>query len=278
MKVIYTDAILSVSLQAGTENGQYPVSNVKNQYPKKPFKAVGSSATIRVAESGNSDALALFATNADSITVTAAVGTSVVLGRDESGELIEAGTDEAGNTIMLSDRGEQPVEVLYEYVKQNQNNGVIWMELERSGFQRTLDFACSVNSGNLEVGVLVAGQVMRFREMERQSYHEAPVDYSMDMELQSGNPYYVDLGRARMIPFQVYMWAADGVDPAGYTSWRDFYYGFVYAFGREPKAWLLSELLDVSHYAIWARIETMPKTIMAGNNHVLASTTLREIN
>lgn len=277
MKVIYKSTILSVALQAGVADSQYPVENVRNEYPRKPFKAQGESATIRVAESGDGVAIALFATNADAITVTVAVGVSVLLGSDETGADIEAGTDEAGNTVTLTDRGNQPISVLYEYTKQNENNGVIWMEIERTGFQRTLDFACSVSSGNVEVGILDGGQVMRFRDMEKRAYQEAPVDHSIDIELQSGNPYYVDLGRARVIPFMVYMWGINGDDPEGYNTWRDFYYKLLFPAGKAPRAWLLSELLDVAHYAIWGRIEQMPRAAMRGRQK-LVSTTIKEVN
>ena len=277
MKVIYTSSIRSVSLQAGTESTQYPVENVQNEHPRKPFRATSQSATIRIVESGDAEAIAMFSTNADRVTVIVAVGTSVVFGIDENRETVVAGYDETGATVGLTDRGEQPETVEYSYTKENENNGVIWIPLSPHGMQRTLDIVCEALDGRVEVGILVAGQVMRFREMEKSSYQEVPLDFSIEQELQSGNSYYVDLGRARVIPFYVFMWGSDGDDPAGYNTWREFYHNYLFPFGRKPKAWLLSERLDLAHYAVWGRVEETPKTVMKGS-HMLVSTTIREIN
>ena len=277
MKVIYNNKILSVSLMAGTEDPEYPVENVQNEYPRKPFRATSQSATIRIAESGDAEAIAMFSTNADSVTVIVAVGVSVVFGIDENGETVEAGSDETASTIVLTDRGEQPETVEYTYTKENENNGVIWIPLSPHGMQRTLDIRCEVFESMVEVGVLAIGEVLLFRDMERESYQDSPRDFSIEQELQSGNPHYVDLGRARVIPFYVFMWGSDGDDPAGYNTWREFYHKYLFPFGRTPKAWLLSERLDLAQYAVWGRIEEMPKTIMRGQ-HMLVSTTIREIN
>lgn len=277
MKVIFDDKILSVSLVAGTQDPEYPVENVQNEYPRKPFRATSQSATIRIAESGDAEAIAMFSTNADSVTVIVAVGVSVVFGIDENGETVESGYDETGATIVLTDRGEQPETIEHTYTKENENNGVIWIPLSPHGMQRTLDIVCEVFEGNVEIGVLAAGEVLHFRDMERESYQNSPRDFSIEQELQSGNPYYVDLGRARVIPFYVFMWGSDGNDPAGYNTWREFYYKYLFPFGRKPKAWLLSERLDPAHYAVWGRVEEMPKTVMRGS-HMLVSTTIREIN
>lgn len=279
MKVISGDTILSVSLFSGTANVSYPVDNVLNEYPRKPFKATGSTATIRIAESGDGEAVAMFAANADSVTITSVVGTSVLVGDDESGEDIELGDDESGFTLTLCDTGEEPEELVYQYVKENENNGVIWMPISPSGYQRTLDFVCTVNAGHVEIGIIATGPVMTLREMERQTYQEGPVDYSIDLELQSGNFYRVDLGRSRQIPVSVYMWAGDGDDPGGdFTTYFNFYNDLVFPSGKAPKAWLLSESLDPARYALWGRFEVMPKLTNWSSGFGIMSTLIREIN
>ena len=278
MKIIYNSSILGVELQAGSADPEYPVENVINEYPRKPFRAAGSTATIRVLESGKAQAFALFATNADLVTITSVFDVSILFGTDENGDMIQAGTDESGGTIELSNLGdvEEPLE--YTYVKQNENNRFIYIDFDVYGLQRTVDIACESLGQTLEVGVIDAGQVMRFREMERESYQETPRDFGVDQELQSGNPYYVDLGQARVIPFYVIMWAGDGDDPAGYDTWWDFYYNYIRALGKTPRTWLLSENRSSAHYGLWGRLEEMPKTATHGEAHMFVSIKLREIN
>lgn len=278
MKVIYNSTILGVELQAGSADPMYPVENVINEYPRKPFRATGSSATIRVLESGKAEAFALFATNADMVTITSVFVESIVFGTDENGDMLQAGMDENGETIELSDLGDIDEPLEYSYIKQNENNGFIYIEFDVYGLQRTLDITCESVGETLEVGIVDAGQVMRYRTIERESYQETPMDYGVDQELQSGNPYYVDLGCARVIPFYVLMWVNDGEDPAGYDTWWDFYYKYVKALGKTPRTWLLSEGRSSANYGLWGRLEEMPKTAMHGDSHVFVSIKLRELN
>lgn len=278
MRVIYNSTILGVELQAGSADPEYPVENVLNEYPRKPFRAAGSTARIRVLESGKAQAFALFATNADLVTITSVFDVSILFGTDENGDMIQAGTDESGGTIELSDLGDAEEALEYTYVKQNENNGFIYFEFDVYGLQRTLDITCSSFGETLEVGIVDAGQVMRFREMECESYQETPRDFGVDQELQSGNPYYVDLGRARVIPFYVIMFAGNGDDPAGFDTWWDFYFKYVKAQGKTPGTWLLSESLLSANYGIWGRLDEMPKTAMHGNSHKFVAIKLREIN
>lgn len=278
MKIIYKSSILGVELQGGSAEPEYPVENVLNEYPRKPFRATGSSATLRIVESGKANAFAMFATNADLVTIASVLNVSILFGTDENGDTIQAGTDENGDTIELSDLGDVEEALEYTYVRQNENNGFFYVEFDVYGLQRTLDIACESLGQTLEVGVIDAGQVMRFREMERESYQETSMDHGFDQELQSGNPYYVDLGRARVIPFYVIMWAGDGADPAGYHTWWDFYYNYIRALGKTPRTWLLSESLSSANYGVWGRLEEMPKTAMHGDSHMFVSIKLREIN
>lgn len=278
MKIIYNSTILGVELQTGSADIEYPVENVLNEYPRKPFRAIGSTATLRVLETGTAQAFALWATNADSVTIMSVFDVSILFGSDENGATIQAGTDENGDTVELSDLGDVDEPLEYTYVKQNENNGFVYIEFEVRGLQRSIDITCESFGQTLEVGVIDAGEVMRFREMEREPYQETPRDFSVDQELQSGNPYYVDLGRSRVIPLYVIMWAGDGDDPAGFGSWWDFYYKYVKALGKTPRTWLLSESLSSANYGVWGRLDEMPKTAMHGNSHKFVAIKLREIN
>lgn len=278
MKIIYNSSILSVSLVAGAADPEYPVENVLNEYPRKPFRATGNAATLRVVEAGKAKAIAMFATNADMVTITSVFEGSILFGTDENGDTIQAGTDENGEVVELSNLGDVEETLEYTYVKQNENNGFIYVEFDVYGLLRTLDIACVSIGKTLEVGIVDAGQVMHFRTIERESYQETPMDHGFDQELQSGNPYYVDLGRARVIPFYVIMWAGDGDDPAGYDTWWNFYYKYVKVLGKTPKTWLLSEGLSSANYGVWGRLDEMPKTAMHGNSHKFVAIKLREIN
>ena len=68
MKAIYPDRISSVS--ADTENAEYPASNVQNNMQKKVWKATASTATLTIVVDAYSKAVAIFNTNADSVTIS----------------------------------------------------------------------------------------------------------------------------------------------------------------------------------------------------------------
>ena len=68
MKAIYPDRISSVS--ADTENAEYPASNIQNDMQKKVWKATASTATLTIVVDAYSKAIAIFNTNADSVTIS----------------------------------------------------------------------------------------------------------------------------------------------------------------------------------------------------------------
>lgn len=279
MKVIYNSTIISAELVGGTENAEYPLENVLNEWPRKPFRATGTYAKIRVVESGEAEVFALFATNAKTVTIKSVEEDSIEFGVDQAGNTIEAGVDENGNAIELADRGEQSDPVYAIYTKKAENNGFILLEVEPLGEQRTLDITLNSQgvAPQLQVGIIDAGEIMHLRDMERESYQESPRDASFKQELQSGNPYYIDLGRSRDIPFYTIMYAGDGDDPDGFTTWWDFYWKYIVAWGQRPRTWLLSENLDVSNYGIWGGLDDMPKTVMTSREHMIVATKIREI-
>ena len=68
MKLIYTNSITSVSSSAGALSNDYAIAKVQNNYPKQPYIANATSATVTVACSG---AEAIFISYlAESVTVT----------------------------------------------------------------------------------------------------------------------------------------------------------------------------------------------------------------
>jgi len=67
MKAIYPDKISS--LAASTENANYPASNCTNNFQLKVWKATSATATLTIDVAADGDAVAIFNTNADDITI-----------------------------------------------------------------------------------------------------------------------------------------------------------------------------------------------------------------
>jgi hypothetical protein len=278
MKLIYSNTLLSISLTSGTANADFPLANVLNEYPRKPCILTANSGTFTIIESGAAKALALFATNAISGSAVSVVGYSLVMGSDECGYTILLGYDENAETITLDDSGDRP-ETIHSSFTVVGKTGSLWIDFESQGYCRTIHITLTAPDNEmLEVGVIAVGEVMEFRDLLNSSYQENPVDYSVEQELQSGNPYYKDLGRAREINGMTIMHIKDQTDPDGYATWWNFYYDFVRIYGKKPTAWMLSSTIGMPELYVWARLQDMVKTAMFTPAKTLVSLILREIN
>lgn len=246
MKIIPGQKITSVT--AGSENANYPDDNlIDNENPKKIWKAASGvySTTLQFQISAPNSAIAIFNTNA--VTITATVTDPNYFAWFAS-DIVWDGGDIAwvAEDASLSN----------ELYNLDGVSGAAWIEWPESQIpvQATLTLTAP-STDDVFAGVAVADVIHEF-ECPQIGVTEGMVNYSIVKELQNGALYWKNRDVVRTFNFNF----IEGRTVAGGETTSDFY-TFMYEVAKElsykPAAWQLTELDDF-WWVVYARFQSMP--------------------
>jgi len=245
MKIIPGQKITSVT--AGSSNANYPASNLTDENPKRIWKAASGvySTTLSFTLSGPSSAIALFNTNAMTITATVTdpnyftwFASDIVW---DSGDIAWVAEDASLSNELYNLDGV---------------SGAAWIEWPTS--QIPVEAVLTLTSSSTEdvfAGVAVGDDIYEF-ECPQIGVSEGMRSYSIVKELQNGAIYRKQRDTVRTFSFN---FLEDRPVLQGETT-SDFY-TFMYAIAKEldykPAAWQLTELDDF-WWVVYARFQQMP--------------------
>ncbi|MGB0131150.1 hypothetical protein [Chlorobium sp.] len=278
MKVIYTDTIESITLVSGTVDAEYPLTNLQNGHPRKPFRTTTPSCVIRVVEPGIATACAIVLTNASSVSVAAVIAMTYEWGESEAGAIITAGQDETGATIAWVDESDEVETWEQEFDNFDGETGFFFAEfpaLLTSG-TRTIDITLTaLDHSYVSAGLLVIGKSLSFRDFRHSSYKGGYLDNGTEIELHDGSIWYKPGMVQRAPEGHVVMHSGiTGPDPAGYATYKDFDEKIIRPLGKTPLAWKLSQNGNLTN--IFAGLDEMPSEVAHGLDYKLVSIKLRE--
>ena len=274
-KVLYKDTVIAVTLISGTAQSGYPLSNVRNNHPRKPFRANEQSVTIRVDEGGAADALAIVFTNASSISVSSVVDDIYSFGESDDGTTIGEGEDEEGFALTLVDDSDTVESWDQYYDNWDGETGICLLEFGSIYFSRAFDITLTAPIGEtVSVGLITAGQSLSFRDFEHESYQCASDDRGIEVELNDGSYYYNTAGVLMKPSGRIVMWDGAGTDPVGYDSYADFYRSIWAKQGKSPMVWKMAN--SDRRLTIYAGLNDPPIAVKHGLNHVLVGVSLKE--
>lgn len=274
-KVIYNDTVIAVTLITGSAQSGYPLENLRNNHPRKPFKSNEQTVTIRVDEGGAADALAIVFTNASSISISSMVDDIYSWGESDDGSTITEGEDEEGSPLTLVDDSDTVETWSQSYDNWDGETGILLMEFEPIYFSRAFDITLTSSAGDVvSIGLITAGQTLLFRDFEHESYQCTSDDRGTEVELNDGSFYYNPAGVLMKPSGRIVMWDGSGPDPVGYDSYIDFY-RYVWAeHGKSPMVWKMAR--DDRKLTIYAGLNDPPIAVKHGLNHVLVGISLKE--
>ena len=254
MRVIYPDNTLSIT--ANEENGNYPIENVQDDYIKRVWRATSNDAVIDITASSGS-ALALFGSNATSVTVNARDGAEGV--QWDSGAQWDS---PSWVTELLTSQT-----IVFDTLPTDQS--ALWCDLTNYPSNFAVEIMLSSVAGSiLEVGVIRIGTVRDFRDAAY-GIEEGLVDYSIRKELNSGAWYY----RKRDI---VRTFSLSLVEDRA-TDFYIFMHNVALLRGQQPLAWRLSENVTDWQWIVYAAFEDMPIGVHSHPNHSVITIQLKEV-
>ncbi len=276
MRVIYSDTVQSIALTTGTADTEYPLTNLRDGHPRKPFRTSGgNTCTITVQESGLASALALVMTNCTDITVTPVLSVVYSWGMDSTESVLTGGEDSAGSAIGWVDdsSAEDFMALLSNY---DGESGTLFVTFGSIGIPRTITLQCNAaNSSFVSIGLLVAGQSLYLRDFESRSYQATSEDKGTEVELNDGSTWYKQTRVLRRPSGSIVMYAKAGnADPAGYNSFDEFMSKVWLTQGKTPMVWQLSKSGLESD--MFAGIAQEPSAVMHGREYKLVSISLKE--
>ncbi|NTV26678.1 MAG: hypothetical protein HGB01_10795 [Chlorobiaceae bacterium] len=274
-RVIYNDTVDAITLVSGTAHPEYPLANLRDNHPRKPFRTIGNECTLTVLEPGMANALAIVLTNATQITITPVLSVVYSWGEDATGGTIGSGEDATGSALSLVD---DTVNEMFDVTEENYDGqtGTMVAVFSTSGWYRQIQVHLRAdNDDHVSVGLLTAGQSLRFRDFEHSSYQGTSEDKSTEVELNDGSFWYKS-GRILRKPSGYIVMHADPSqgDPKGYASFQDFMAKTWLTQGKTPMVWQLSERGLESN--LFAGIEQPPVYVMHGLGYKLVSINLKE--
>jgi len=214
------------------EKALFPKENVSDDHPKKPWKSVSDDATMHVAVSGGSNAIAIFATNAETITVTVMNDIeTITLWGPEIYDL-------------------QGIDTYYELITDTGERWyVLWVDYpyQANPVSIVVDFE---SPSATRVGIIRAGATYTFPD-PRWGLSEGLVDYSIIKELSNGATYIRKRDIVRKFDGDITM-----------VRDRDFYkfmHKVIKTKGPGPLAWKVSTNLSNFDWAVFARPQNMPR-------------------
>jgi hypothetical protein len=275
-KVIYNDTLIAIALLEGTVDPEYPLSNVRDNHPRKPFRTTGNTCKLRIDEAGLATGLGIVNTNATSIIIESVVAIVYAWGYDESEALLVAGEDNEGNVITWLDESAQQETWVQQYDNYDGKSGILFAEFEQIMMSRTIDITLtSENDSYVSIGLINIGQTMSFRDFEHDQYQGTTEDKGQETELNDGSFYYKPLRVLRKPSGVVVMYAgSDNIDPAGYNTCKDFFEKLWLVQGKTPMVWKISEKGAVSN--MYAGIDQEPVEVMRGLSHKIVSISFKE--
>lgn len=277
MNVIYTNTIQSITLTAGTADSNYPLSNLQNQHPRIPFRTTGgNSATLTVIESGQSGGLALVITNATDVTITSVLAVQYSWGEDPAGATIVAGEGPDGNAVSWISDSSAEAPIRQSMQNFDGQNGILFATFGSQGFLRTIVITMTAaNDAVLSLGQLVVGKNMSFHDFLYEGYQSTSIDKGTIVEMNDGTDYYKPIRILRKPSGNIPMYVgADGIDPDGYNTFKDFWNTLWLSKGKVPLVWHLTDSLLEDN--MMASIETEPVAVMLSPNYKLVSLQLKE--
>jgi hypothetical protein len=253
MKVILENKISSVS--ASSEDASYPASYVLNDSPKRVWKGDSvDTATLTCSTSGAIDTLAIFNTNAQSVSITIS---------DPNEFQWEATELEWTEITWIA----ATTAVEFE-IETQANNSAIWATFDEIIAAVDVAITLSTATGTvIQAGVVVIGEGTEFKNPQY-GLSQGLVDYSIAEQLQNGAHYYKQRDIVRSFDAQIVL-ARD----------NDFY-TFMHSLAREhglgPKAWRLTDK-DSFEWVVYARFGDMPSGSHSYPSHSPISFSLIEV-
>jgi len=278
MKVIYSDTIESITLVSGTADAEYPLTNLQNGHPRKPFRSTGNSCAIRIVEQGKATALAIVLTNTDDVSIASMIAQTYEWGQDEAGATITAGQDEAGAAVAFVDESAESDAWTQEHENYDGESGFFFVEFQPLGSsgKRTIDITLTtLNHSYVSVGLIIAGELLNYRDFRHSSYKGGYIDNGTEIVLHDGSAWYKPGTVQRTPEGHVVMYCGiDGADPDGYSSYKEFEEKVVRPLGKTPCAWKLSNSGKLGN--IFAGLDELPSQVAHGLHYKLVSLKFRE--
>lgn len=231
MKVIYPDKVSAVL--ADKQDSDYPDDNVMDEHPKKKWKATGESpntAKLTLTVSAGSNAVAIFGTNAETVTITL--------------------KDSGGSTISSDEYDLKGVDTYLEFIQDTGDRWPsLWADYEYQDSQCTVELDFEAASGStVEAGVVRAGLARNFPVISK-GFAESLEDYSVVKELSNGAYYIKQRDVVRTFSGRI-----SRMSEADFYS---FMIDIVKSNGKSPLAWRLTDI-DNHYWAVFARLADMP--------------------
>jgi hypothetical protein len=259
MKVIATDNITSVT--ASEENANYPGDNVLDEYPKHQWKSTtaGAAASLYLTATSG-EAVAVFNTNATSISIEVSSGVSVEW---------DAGAAWASGIEWVSTYTKVGAGV-YDLTSSGVGSG--WADYAPTTINHNVKITFTPPAGEVvRCGVVVVGDVEEFDD-PRPTAFEGLHAFGEVVELQNGSVFVVDRDDVRTFRLETLMLRAD---------WWRFLHDIVQNNIRSyPRAWRLVENENINdwEWVVYARLDGRPTATGARNsNKVIASMDLIEV-
>ena len=252
MKIIPNQKITSVT--ASSADTSYPAVNVIDEHPKKLWKAAsGNSATLTFEISGGTGGLAIFNTNATSISASV---TDPNYLQWETGVAWETGT-----TFSAVDA------VLTETSSLDGVSGAAWFEWTYAMIPVTATITLTAGSNDIvQAGVAVSDELYTYA-CPQMGVREGLHSYSIVRELQNGAFYRKQRDSVRTFSFNI-------VDSR--TDFYEYMYTVARELGYKPAAWMLADM-DGFWWVVYARFQKMPSGTHSMPNHSAINTQLIEV-
>ena len=259
MKIIYDSTNKISALSADSEDGSYPVENLEDEHPKKLWKAASgvTRATLTLTMLPNASGVALFNTNATSVTVTVSTGLPISWGGSTvwGGDTVWAGVDLSTDLFDLSPS----------------NVGSMWAEYtEKTGphvIQITLE-----GDSTLQAGILRAGTDYEFND-PMLGIFETLRDFSIVMELNNGATYIRKRDIVRQFNFRVPILRQQASANDFYTFLLDI----IQQRGPLALPWRISSNSDDTEWIVYARPAVMPGGDHSSKEYTFVDVTLLEV-
>jgi hypothetical protein len=222
VKIIYPEKQTSTGSSATSENGAFPISNLFDDKPGKLWKAADSVqvATVIVAIGANSNAIALFNTNATSI------------------------------TIVMKDNGGATISTTNFTLNGTRTYNRIWLEYTSQATSHTAEIELTTTAPTIQAGVVKAGMAVDFKNPQY-GISEYPIDYSKVEELSNGAKYVKSRDIIRGFNIIVNVVRASDF----YNLWD-----IIVAYGKTPMAVLMAENIIDSQWCVFGTIESFSGT------------------
>lgn len=276
-RVIYNDTVESISLQSGAADPDYPLSNLQNDHPRKPFRTSGgNSCVLRIEEPGLASAFAIVKTNATSITLEVIVPATYEWGEDEAGNTVTAGEGADGNQLAWVDEEGQQEAWRQTYDNWSGQDGILFAEFSPISMARTIDITLTAADDDyLSVGLLKGGETLYFRDFEHESFKCSSDDHATEVELNDGSFYYQSVRVLRKPSGYIVMYSGlDDDDPAGFDHYSDFMKKIWLPLGKTPMVWVMSK--EGVEENMFIGLDSEPIAVMHGRQHKIVSLNFKE--